>query len=101
LGKGYSRKYLQVQFSGGLGITGGIKRGDFLNKDELWLYGVLLFSRDICERDKFFTPSIPLQVDLLLKPIKYAGIGVTLFGDLNLVRPYCGFSIKLSLGKLR
>jgi len=96
LGKGFSRKYYQFQFSGGLGITGGIKRGDFLYNDGDWP-----FSTDYYERDKFITPSIPVEIDLLLKPIKYAGIGVTLFGNLNFVRPYCGFALKLSMGKLR
>ena len=95
LGKGFSRKYYQFQFSGGLGITGGIKRGDFLYNAGGW------FDPDYYESDKFITPSIPLEIDLLLKPIKYAGIGVTLFGNLNFVRPYCGFAIKLSMGKLR
>ncbi|MDO9340471.1 MAG: hypothetical protein Q7T72_08095 [Bacteroidales bacterium] len=95
LGKGSSRKYLQFQFSCGLGITGGIKRGDFLYNNGDW------FRSDYYERDKFITPSIPVEIDLLFKPIKYAGIGVTLFGNLNFVRPYCGFAVKLSMGKLR
>jgi len=34
-------------------------------------------------------------------PIKYLGVGVSLFGDLNLKRPMYGFVFKFGLGKLR
>ena len=97
IGKGFSRKHIQLQYLGGLGITGGMKRGKFIKKTGLWL----ITSYDVYEEDKFITLSIPLEVGFTYKPGKSIGIGVTLFGDLNQVRPYYGLALKLSAGKLR
>jgi len=98
IGKGFSRKHIQLQYLGGLGITGGIKRGKFIKRTGQYLF---FGPYDVYEEDKFITLSIPLEVGLTFKPGKYIGIGGTLFGDLNKVRPYYGLALKLSVGKLR
>jgi hypothetical protein len=83
-GRGLSGEYVQIHFSGGLGITGGKNRvsGPF-------------------ERDYFITPSIPLEIDMIIKPLKYLGAGVNLWGDLNFKRPMSGMVLKLGIGKFR
>ena len=102
IGKGLSSKYIQVQFSIGLGIIGGVKRGDFLyNKSSSNQGWISLMSQSYYSKDGFLTPSIPVEIDLLLKPIKYTGFGLSLFGNLNLIRPMYGLVFKVGLGKLR
>jgi hypothetical protein len=91
-GTGASRKIFQVQVAGGAGVTGGIKRGDFIKHELLG---------DKYENDRFITFSIPVEFDVLFKPIKFAGAGVSLFADLNMVNPTFGFAVKLAFGKLR
>jgi len=100
IGKGFKGKYIQILFSGGLGITGGIKRGKLLYTEPSSGWFDIGDPRHF-EKERFISPSIPLEIDLLIKPIKYLGAGVTLFGDLNLKRPMYGFVLKFGLGKMR
>jgi len=100
IGKGFAGKFVQIQFSGGLGITGGIKRGELLYTEPSSGWFDIGDPRHF-ERDRFISPSIPLEIDILIMPIKYLGVGVSLFGDLNLKRPMYGFVFKFGLGKLR
>ena len=93
-GKGSSKKSYQSHFLGGLGVTGGITRGKYIRTVQ-GIFG----SIEYYEKEKFLTPSIPLEIGFLVKPSKNLGIGITLFGDLNLTRSYFGIALNLSLGK--
>lgn len=95
-GKGFSAKYAQIHFTVGVGITEGIRRGALI-KSVPGFFGYT----DYYERVEFRTPAIPLEIDILLKPLRWGGVGVTFFGDLNFVRSYCGVAFKVSLGRLR
>ena len=99
IGKGYSSKYIQLYFSAGFGIIDGVKRGKLLYTDigQSWFS----FNADHYEKDRFSTLSIPIEVDLLLKPIKYVGVGVSFYCDLNYKRPMYGIIFKFAIGKLR
>jgi len=97
IGKVYFAKYGHCAFLCGIGETGGIKRGKFIYENINILFGD---GRNY-ESVSFSTVSIPLEVDLQYKPIKYIGIGTSFFCDLNLERPMCGFLFKIGLGRLR
>ena len=82
-GKGFSAKYAQIHFAVGVGITEGIRRGALI-KSVPGLHGYT----DYYERVAFRTPAIPLEIDLLVTLLKWGGVGITFFGDLNFVRSY-------------
>lgn len=96
IGKGFYGEYLQIQFLGGIGIFGGYKRGDYLYTDtnNLW------FKTKYYEKEKFVTAYIPIGIDIQIKPFKYLGLGVSLFGNLNIKTPLYGFIVKIGIGKL-
>lgn len=95
IGKGISNKYLQIQASGGLGMATGIRRGAFL-RTEHGLWDISYY-----EEDRFTVPSLPLEVDFMVKPTKWLGVGLGVFGNFNSARSYSGYQFKLSLGRLR
>jgi hypothetical protein len=95
LGKGISNQDFQVRFYVGIGLTGGITRGNDLNRTS----GI--YNQKVYERKTFMTGSVPFQVNFDYKPFKYIGFGMLLFADINLVRPYYGIALVLSIGKLR
>lgn len=47
------------------------------------------------------TIGVPVEASVTLLPCAYVGIGVGVFGNLNLTLPFCGGVIFLRLGKLR
>jgi hypothetical protein len=89
-GKGHSGKYTQAIFSVGFGIL-------VESKEEGFDYT----TRRYYSRDKSIIPSIPMEIDLLLKPTKNLGFGITLWGDLNFNAPIYGLMLKVAIGKLR
>jgi hypothetical protein len=99
LGKGVSTDKINLIFSAGLGITTGIIRGDL--KEVHSGGGIISFRNEEFEKVYVFTPSIPLEVDMLFKATKFFGLNFTLFADFNLKRPYLGWAVKLSIGKLK
>lgn len=99
VGKGFSNDKINFIFSAGLGITTGVIRGEF--KEAQSSGGLLSFRNEVFEKVNVFTPSIPLEIDMLLKFTKFFGAGFTVFADLNFRRPYLGWTIKLGIGKLK
>ena len=95
-GRGFTGKYGQIYFSGGFGITGGVKRGRSLYSTPKFIGGSTTY-----EEVKFISPSIPIEIEVLPIPRKYNGVGFALYGDLNLERPMFGFVVKIRLVKLR
>ncbi len=103
LGIGFSGRFLQLHISSGLGISWGVIRGNLLFTDPPstgWFSFNLSDPRHY-KKEHFISPSIPLELDFLIKPIKYAGLGLSVFGDLNFKRPMFGLVIKMAVGKLR
>lgn len=96
----FGNKYLQVVFSGGLGLFGGVKRGDLLYTEpsQGWF---TIGDRRHFEADNFIVPSIPIEADFTLKASNNIGVGLTLFGDINYKRPQIGGSVKFSFGRFR
>jgi hypothetical protein len=95
LGKGINNMFYQARFSVGIGLTGGIIRGNYLNKTS----GI--YNQKIYEVKTFMTGSVPFQMDLTYKLFKTIGLGMLLFADVNLVRPYYGIALVVSVGKLK
>ncbi|MPN53579.1 hypothetical protein SDC9_201243 [bioreactor metagenome] len=96
IGKVRSNQYIQFRYSGGIGVIGGVKRGDKL----LYTTGSWL-KKNYYGEENFITPSIPLELDLIFKPIKHFGIGFAIWGELNYKRPMGGIIFKIEVGKLR
>ena len=100
IGTVMSDNYIQVEISGGLGYISGVMRGKLLYTDpstgmfDIWDHRHF-------EKVEFFSPSIPIQIDLLLKPLSHFGFGVSLFADINLRRTVKGITFKIGLGELR
>ena len=105
IGKVFLKKYGHCAFLCGIGETGGMKRGKFFYESSDTTNNIIDIMGDLrvrhYEKNYFNSISIPLEVELQFKPIKYVGIGISFFGDLNLKRPMCGFLFKIGLGKLR
>ncbi len=99
LGKGFSGKYSHILFSCGLGVTGGTMRGKLLYTEPTGDFSIN--DPRHFEGDRFITPSIPLEIDILFKPVKYLGAGVIFYGNLNFKQPMYGFVIRVGIGKLR
>lgn len=93
-GKGISWTHAQGYFSGGVGFTTGIKRGEFLNVEPL-------DQRNYFKLDRFISISVPMEIEFVLKPEKFACVGIMFFLDINSVRPGFGFVYKIGAGNLR
>ena len=48
----------------------------------------------------FFTIGFPINVKVFFTPLKFIGIGLSLYGNINPKRSYSGLSINLQIGKL-
>lgn len=95
IGKGYYRKYFQIQGSIGLGFMYGYRIKKFTAIDR---FG---YKEHYYDGKKFKTIGVPLGIDVNLIPIKYLGIGFSLgssFGNNYNIRY---FTLNLSIGKLR
>jgi len=95
IGRINSKKYSQTSYLVGLGLTTGSRQGKFIRESKGW------FSSDEYEMKNFLTLSIPAEVEFVFKPIKFIGIGLGAFVDLNIVRPSVGARLNISIGKLR
>ncbi len=95
-----SGKHFHIQYSGGIGLSWGRLRGKHLYTEpgQGWFD---LADRRVFEIDNFYTPSIPLEVEVYFKPIAYFGIGCGVFVDLNMKKPMAGVTLKAGAGKFR
>jgi hypothetical protein len=100
IGTVMSDDYVQVAISGGLGYISGVMRGKLLYTDPPNGFFDITDGRHF-EKVEFFAPSIPLQIDFLLKPSSHFGFGVSLFADLNFKRTIKGITFKIGLGEFR
>lgn len=80
-----------ILLSGGLGLFGGSSTHESYDEGSI----------SSSSKSMFFSPSIPLEIDFMVKPLSFMGIGISAFADLNLIRPIYGVALKLGIGKLR
>lgn len=97
LGKHYSSKFVQISFLGGLGIAFNQE----LTTNVIGRTGSGWFSSSLYETKKSTSLSIPLEIEFFFKPIKFYGIGISLFADINSRKPSFGILLKSGLGKFR
>ena len=72
-------KIVRFSISGGLGIFGGIKRGDFLFTNQVSSWNYINYYKE----NQIFSPSIPLEVGMNLMPLDIIGIGISGFANIN------------------
>ena len=90
--------------SGGFGFIAGKKKGAYshtVTHTSTGWFDLQPSKVDYYNSERFFTPAIPLELDVQLVPIPYAGLGCALFANLNLKRPLVGFMVRFAVGKLR
>jgi len=88
--------HFQINILAGLGVTSGLKR------DELIVAAAPpIHYTDKYTGDDFITPSVPLEVEFMFKPIKYVGLSAGFFFEINVKQPLFGFTGKVLLGKLK
>lgn len=97
IGKHYSSKFTQISFLGGLGIN----FSEELTSNKIGTTGSGWFSSNIYETNTTTSISIPLEIEFIFKPIRFYGIGISLFADINSNKPFVGILLKGGLGKFR
>lgn len=99
IGKIFIDKYGYMSLSGGIGLTVGVERGEYLYTPGC--SGWLCLSSSHYEKKRFVTPSMPMEVDFMFIFSRYGGIGITFYGDFSLKHSNYGLAFKVGLGKLR
>lgn len=100
IGKSFYSRLFQVNLSAGIGIT----HGEIVGNTIVTEYRDQWYNRRTTttyEFEKFTTASIPLEIDLMIKPLKVIGLGISLGGNLNLIRPTFRSTLSFNVGKLR
>jgi len=92
-------KNITFHYCGGLALLKGTKRGKLLYTSYNTWFPFL--NKKYYDSENFSTLSVPVELGLLINPIKYTGIGLTLFGDLNFTRPTCSLALTVGIGKLK
>lgn len=99
LGKRISNSnLLQINLSGGIGVTSGLKRNELIEDQGP---GYFFFPVESYTSEKFVTPSVPIELELMFKPIKYVGLGAGFFCEINFKKPLLGITGKAMLGKIK
>ena len=88
-------KDIQFSISGGLGIVTGIMRGAYITSTPGW------FSFPEYEKRHFFTYGIPLEAQFSYNPLKFLGIGATVFANINPESSFWGINFMWKIGKVR
>lgn len=97
---------LTVTASAGVGLVGGLRRGDFWYTDEADPGSFKSFlplrpSVDVYARDRFQAVSLPMEVRLHMRPTHLFGVDILLFGTVNHIDPYGGVAVQVRLGGVR
>jgi hypothetical protein len=90
-GKSFIRKCVSYVVSGGVGIIAGKRRSNFLGSNGQ------LFGTEYYEKKRILNIGIPIEIECKLRPSKNAGIGIGVYGNINLDRPICGLQAKIYL----
>jgi hypothetical protein len=108
-GRRTSSRRLYASASAGLGVTGGMRRGqDRTDQAEVeactqspFCWMAALFSTAEYEEDPFMTVGVPFELEAGWMPFSKVGLGVSLFGNLNSGRNMLGGTVQLVLGRFR
>jgi len=92
LGKMVESRHHIFTYSAGLGYVGGRLRGDFIPDESGW--------GGLQKMKKLSNIGIPIEIQYIRTVSANVGIGLTAFGDLNLVQPFGGITLSLHLGQL-
>ena len=92
-GRSWKSKSAMVSISGGLGLVGGVRRGDYICSDG-W------FSSKY-QKCPFSTIGLPLDVQLIWMPFRFLGLGIQGFANLNSEKSFHGLVANLQIGRLR
>lgn len=87
-----------ASIAAGFGLVGGVRRGRYLGYE---VNGSSWFGTSRYVADDFFTLGIPAELQAFWTPFSKLGIGITLYGNLNLERSFAGMLISLQIGNLR
>lgn len=91
----YGSRHKNFIFSAGISRVWGVYRGTLIGP----AYPGSLFKGDRYEKKTFSTLSIPAEVRFIL-PLKWVGIGITAFGNLNNGHSYSGLNVSVYAGCL-
>jgi len=94
-GKRWSGPVGYISASAGLALVNGMRRGEYRESSGVW------FITSHYEKDPFVTVGVPANVQLVLAPIKYFGLALDLFGNVNPERSFGGATVSLLIGKMR
>lgn len=93
IGNKSGNKYIHVGASVGLGITNGVYQGAVSMKNT-W-FGT---TSTTYKKDEFTMISLPLELDVVVKPFPGLGLGFALTGDINKEKTNFGALMKVGLG---
>jgi hypothetical protein len=86
------RRHNLFTFSAGLGYVGGRIRGAYIPDESGW--------GGLQKMKKLSNIGIPMEIQYIRTTSGNVGIGLSAFGNLNLVRPFGGIALNLHLGQL-
>lgn len=92
----YGRKLNNVLFSAGVAYLSGVSRGKYLYTDP----NPYLSTGKVYEKINYQTIGMPVEVRYIAA-LKYVGIGLTAFGNLNNKRSFVGLNVSLYGGKIK
>lgn len=93
IGKKKDNKIVHVGASIGLGISKGVYQGEYLYSSG-WFFNTQHY-----ERKTFNVLSLPMELDVVFKPIPVLGFGFAVTSDLNPKNSSLGFLLKIGIGK--
>ena len=82
----------------GIGLVGGVLRGAFV-REEVVDAGWFTYARRHYERKPFVAVGLIADVQIFYIPLKYAGLGFHLFGNLNQATSFAGIAFHFVLRK--
>ena len=88
-------KDIQFSVSGGFGIVTGVMRGAYITSTSGF------FSFPEYEKRQFFTYGIPLEANFSYNPLKFLGVGLTVFANINPESSFWGINFMWKIGKVR
>jgi hypothetical protein len=92
-GRFWKSRLAMVSISGGLGLVGGIRRGDYIRSDG-W------FSSKY-QKCPFSTVGFPVDIQLFWMPSRFLGFSIQGFANLNSEESFYGFVLGLQVGRLK
>lgn len=92
-GRSWESRLAMASISGGLGLVGGIRRGDYIRSNG-WFSSTY-------QKCPFSTVGFPVDIQLFWLPFRFLGFGIQGFANLNSEESFYGFVLGLQVGRLR